>query len=127
VYAAPEYWFNKTPAPEVLVLDATELGAIEKSRSLKLNLPSDQTWRVQGMVPARGRLLVAHSHAGLIGFTLGGSIGSRALVAGKPHAGAGEPVAGGPAVYAMDVEKKGKFIYLSDASTGALSVLRLLR
>ena len=126
IYAAPEYWFDKAPEPEVFVLDATDLGSIEKKRSYKLGLPTDQTWRVQGMARAGSRLLVAHSHAGLVAFTRRGSIGARALMGAKPHLGAGEPVAGAPAVYAMDVEKRGKIFYLSDAATGALTVLRLV-
>ncbi|MEA2447282.1 MAG: hypothetical protein QOK47_919 [Actinomycetota bacterium] len=123
VYAATEYWFDDQISPEVVVLDATKPDAIKRVRTLRLKVPTDNNWRVQGMAWAGKRLLVAHSHAGLIGFTTKGAVSARALIGSVPHEGAGVP----GSVYAMDVERRGKLIYVTDASTGALQILRLLR
>ena len=131
VYAATEYWFDKTVPPAVVVLNATDFGKIEARRPLSLKLPADDQWRVQGMTWAKRRLLVAHSHAGLIGFTTRGRLASRALIGGAMHEAAQPPPveqAGFPtSAYAMDVEARGRFIYLTDAATGSLHVLRASR
>ncbi len=76
-------------------------------------------------------MLVAHSHAGLIGFNSRGRMAARALLGGAMHEGAEPPPkerGGFPtSAYAMDVEKRGRFIYVTDAATGSLHVLRPVR
>ncbi len=123
VYVATEYWFESALKPEVIVLDATVLDDIKRVRTLRLQLPADDLWRVQGMARVRGRLLVAHSHAGLVAFGRSGGLRARALLGGAHH---GDSGAAG-AVYGMDVEAVGRRAYLTDAATGVLHVLRLLR
>jgi hypothetical protein len=123
VYAATEYWFNNQTKPEIVVLDATSLDDIKKVKTLGLKVPTEDLWRVQGMAWSGRKLLVAHSHAGLVGFTARGGIAARALIGGPHHEGAGVP----SSVYAMDVERLGRLVYLTDAATGALHVMKLTR
>ena len=131
VYAATEYWFDKTLKPKVVVLDATDLGTIRLDRSLSLRLPADDQWRVQGMAWGNRRLWVAHSHAGLVGLSAGGRVLSRALFGGAMHEAAEPPPMEQSgfrtSAYAMDVEKRGRYLYLTDAATGGLHVLELQR
>lgn len=121
VYAATEYWFDPQIPPAIVVLNATKFDAIKKVRTLRLEVPVDDLWRVQAMAWAGKRLLVAHSHAGLVGFTPKGRMSARALLGGPHHEGAGVL----SAAYAMDVEQRGKLTYLTDAATGALHTLRI--
>jgi len=131
VYAATEYWFDKSLKPRVIVLDASDPASISKTRALSLGLPADDQWRVQGMAWAGRRLLIAHSHAGLVALNPRGKLTARALIGGAMNSAAEPPPkeqAGfSTAAYAMDVERKGPFVYLSDAATGTLHVLRLAR
>jgi hypothetical protein len=131
VYAATEYWFDKTLTPRVIVLDATDPASISEKRALSLGLPADDQWRVQGMTWAGRRLLIAHSHAGLVAMNQRGRLTARALIGGAMNSAAEPPPkeqAGfSTAAYAMDVERKGPFVYLSDAATGMLHVLRSRR
>lgn len=128
VYAATEYWFDKTQSPRVVVLDATKPEKIKVVRSLSLGLPAEDMWRVQGLTWRRGRLLVAHSHAGLVALDPRGSLRARALLGGSMNEAAEPPpteqMALRTSAYAMDVERRGRFIYLTDAATGTLHVLR---
>jgi hypothetical protein len=118
VWAASEYWFDKSLKPEVVVLDATKLEAIEKRRSLNLGLPADDLWRVQGIDRRRGGLFVAHSHAGVVVFAPDGSV-RRAAATPFEH----RPEAGMTgSVYAMDVELRFPYVMVTDASTGRLIV-----
>ncbi len=131
VYAAAEYWFDNTLKPQVLVLDATDPGDIKKAGVLSLKLPAEHMWRAQGMTWGGRRLLIAHSHAGLVGLNSRGALAARSLIAGPIHADAEPPSmeqSGQKAsAYAMDVEKRERFIYLTDAATGALHMLRPAR
>jgi hypothetical protein len=128
VYAATEYWFEKTLKPQVIVLDAGKPDAIKKARVLSLRLPAEDMWRVQGMTWRKGKLLVAHSHAGLVELTPRGRVRSRALLGGSMNEAAEPPpteqMGLRTSAYAMDVEARGRYVYLTDAATGALHVLR---
>ncbi len=122
VYAATEYWFDSSSKPEVIVLDATKLDAIEKTDTWSLRLPADDLWRIQGMALKGRRLLVAHSHAGLVSFNGRGRARAVARVPGRPGEAAG--AVGSP--YAMDVARRRGHVYVTDASSGALTGLRPL-
>ena len=123
VYAATEYWFDSTLRPEIHVLDATKLDAIKEVKRFGLDVPAEDSWRVQGMTLSGRRLLVAHSHAGLVVFNPSGAIKAVAQLGARHRTDAAMP----GAVYAMDVEIRRGHVLLSDASTGRLHVLRLLR
>ena len=131
VYAASEYWFDKQARAEVFVLDATDPTAIRKVRSLRLDVPVDELWRVQGIERVGRNLLVSYSHAGLVRFTSTGRVSARVSLGRTPNEEAEPPpteqrqvkVAG----YAIDVERRGKLVYVADASTGMLHVLRFRR
>lgn len=118
VYAATEYWFLKNIPPSVLVLDATNLDAIEKVGERKLRVPVDDNWRAQGLVVNR-RLYVAHSHAGLVEFNRRGHLAGVAALPDKVNEGAGYQ----STPYAMDVARHNGYLLLSDAATGHLWVL----
>ncbi|MFN2388803.1 MAG: LVIVD repeat-containing protein [Actinomycetota bacterium] len=122
IYAATEYWFDDQLAPEVVVLDATDLSDIRKRGVKSIGKPADDAWRVQGMELVGGRLLVAHSHAGLVSFpTRRSGAPSLVSIAGRRNPEAGV-VGEGP--YAFDVDARGGLLFLTDAATGVLSILR---
>ncbi|MFN2588397.1 MAG: LVIVD repeat-containing protein [Actinomycetota bacterium] len=123
VYVATEYWFDSNTKPEVIVLDARDLDAIEEKRRIGLGLPATDEFRIQGMSLAQGPLLVAHSQAGLIAYTLDGhdagyftDLGARNEAAGA----SGEP-------YAFDVEASKGLLYVTDGATGTLTIVRATR
>ncbi|MDQ3645865.1 MAG: hypothetical protein M3345_02905, partial [Actinomycetota bacterium] len=120
VYAASEYWFRANTPAEIVVLDASSFDAIEERSRWGLGRPPEEAWRVQGMEYANGALYVAHSTGGLM--VLDGRGRTQASVAppGKRNEAAG--VQGSP--YAMDVEVLRSAVLLTDAATGALTVLR---
>jgi hypothetical protein len=119
VYAATEYWFDPSIAPEVVVLDATKLDKIKEARRLSFGGAADEAGRIQGMALDRGSLLVAHSSLGLVR-VLDADVFGVARPIGPRSEGAG--VMGAP--YAMDVEAARGRSYLTDAATGALTTLR---
>lgn len=124
VYAATEYWFEKGLEPRVLRLDATDLNDIHELSSIDLAYvadPNDRE-RVQGMDIRNGRLYVAWSTVGVLVFKIGKDALSAKwdLPAGKPTAKA--TMLGSP--YAYDVETVGKHMYVTDATTGQLSIFR---
>ena len=123
VFAATEYWFDKTLPARVIVLDATKLDAIEKRRARRLRVPADDHWRVQGIDWTREGLYVAHSHAGVIRFkSLGRRVTGVAAWPKPPNEGAGYTAS----PYAMDVVMgPGGYRLTSDASSGVMSVLVL--
>jgi hypothetical protein len=120
VYAATEYWFDASIESEVVVLDASKLDAIKERRRLSAGAGTEETLRVQGMSLSGSRLLIAHSGMGMISATPRGGFTGWAKIAGVLNEGAG--VLGAP--FAMDVEQARGHIYLTDAATGMLSVLR---
>lgn len=122
VYAATEYWFDKRLPPEVVVLDASDLGKIAERRRFGLKLtPEEPNW-IQGMALARGRLYVAHSTQGLVGFDT--RSGRRAW--GYRPSGTRNPSAGVlSSPYSIDVELRGGRAYLTDGALGTVEVLRL--
>ncbi|MGH2753764.1 MAG: hypothetical protein ACRDLB_04965 [Actinomycetota bacterium] len=124
VYAATEYWFDAAIEPEVVVLNASELEDISEVRRIDFTSgppAPDGSDRVQGMDLDGANLLIAHSGLGLIAATPEGVAEGVARLAGTRNEGAG--VAGAP--YAMDVEARRGYFYLTDAATGVLTVLRV--
>ena len=123
VYAATEYWFDPSIESEVVVLDASKLDAIKERRRLSAGAGTEESLRVQGMSLSGNRLLIAHSGMGMVSATAGRTFNGWAKIAGSRNEGAG--VLGAP--FAMDVEETRGHIYLTDAATGTLTVLRPAR
>lgn len=124
VYAASEYWFNKTLEPEIFVLDATKLDAINQRRKISLGLPAAPENFIQGVALKGERLYAAHSAKGVVVFdTRSGRPVDSFVAKGARNANAG--VQASP--YAIDVELMGSRGYVSDAATGALTVFPLAR
>lgn len=122
VYAATEYWFDKRIPPEVVVLDASDLDDITERRRIGLKLPPEEGNWIQGMTLARGRLYVAHSAQGLVGFD---PRSGRRVMAHRPT-GKRNPNAGVmSSPYSIDIEVSGRWGYLTDASLGTVESLRL--
>lgn len=119
VYVATEYWFDKTRKPQVIELDARDLGAIEVKRRLSFGAPPDDLWRVQEIALAGSELYVAHSHLGLL--VLDGR-GRVARIARVPGSTAVEPPVVAP--YAYGVAPVGRRAYVTDAGSGLLWTLR---
>ncbi|MDQ4065526.1 MAG: hypothetical protein M3161_05710 [Actinomycetota bacterium] len=120
IYAATEYWFNKQLAPEVIVLDATDLGAIEEVDRFSIGAPAQDAWRVQGMELWGDLLYVAHSQAGVIVFNgQSGKVVDRIKLSGKPNAG--HPFVGAKSM-AFDVDVAAKRLFATDAVTGLLTI-----
>ncbi|HEU4481038.1 MAG TPA: hypothetical protein VFS18_04060, partial [Actinomycetota bacterium] len=116
VYAATEYWFDGSLVPEIVVLDASKLDAIERSRRLAIGAPADDAARVQGMTLHGDRILVAHSSLGTMSLTKNGRVKGVARYERPRNEGAG--VTSSP--YSFDVEASGRYIYIADAATGRL-------
>lgn len=120
IYAATEYWFDKAIPPEVLVLEATDLGKIRVDDRISLGVKPEESTFVQGMALDGRSLYVAQSGEGLLTFdSASGRLKRRALQGGRRNEQAG--VTGAP--YAYDVEVNGDSVYLSDAALGTLAVL----
>lgn len=120
VYAATEYWFDGSAAPEVRRLDATRLDSIRSTGRLAAGFAPEDTWRVQGIELAGGDLFAAHSHAGLVGFSRDGAVKAAGDAAAPVNPNAGARTS----PYAMDVEARGGLLYVTDAATGTLTVWR---
>ena len=122
VFAATEYWFDKSIVPEVIALDATKLDSIAEKKRFATGIP-DEFQRLQGMAVSGGRLYVAASARGLLTFRLNGRAAGTWVKKGTPNPEAG--VAGSP--YVMDVEVKRGRILVTDAATGVLTSLPVRR
>lgn len=120
VYAATEYWFDESLKPEVVVLDAKDLGAIAERKRIGLNVPAMEEYRVQGMAISKGRLYVAHSRLGLVAFDRAGHTVAYVNEFGTRNEGStelGEP-------YTFDVDAAKGLLYVTDAATGTLTLVR---
>lgn len=122
VYAATEYWFNKTLVPEVIQIDASNLAKMKEVRRISLGAPADDASRIQGMALTGDELLVAHSTLGLRSFDRAGKPTGAWVTPGPQHEAAG--VQGRP--YTFDVEAAGGQVFTTDASSGTLTILRHL-
>lgn len=115
VYAATEYWFDKTIPPAVFILDASKLDDIKKVGERSLAVPAEDTWRVQGLV-VRRHLFVAHSHAGLLEYNHRGRLVGAASSPQTINEAAGYQMT----PYSMDVVMHRGELLVSDAATGYL-------
>ena len=123
VYAATEYWFDESLEPEVVVLDATDLGAIAEKKRFGLNVPAAEEFRLQGMTIDQGRIYVAHSSLGLVGFDSAGHPVEYIAELGKRNDGSTEL----SDTYAFDVEASKGILYVTDAASGTLTLARRTR
>lgn len=123
VYLAPEYWFVKNLEPQIEVVDLNEPG--ETPRRIGVTKLADDLWRVQGMAVSNGYLYVAHSHAGLAIFDAKGVlVGVDQRFGARNEASRVAPGTPGAVPYVFDVEVDGELVYVSDAATGTLTILR---
>lgn len=119
VAAAHEYWFDDTLPPEVVLLDATGLKKIRKVGTLNFGGQALDEERIQGLAAYKGRLFAGHSTLG-VGVAGADFTGLVRYPAGKPNTEAG--VLTGP--YANDLDMAGGYLYVTDAATGELVVLK---
>ena len=118
VYAATEYWFNKTLAPEVIELDATDPTAIEEVGRIGFGI-ADDAHRVQGIDVVGGDLVIGHSTEGALWYDLKkDKLTDIYRKLGPRNEGAA--MLGSP--YAMDVEDHEWMTLVSDGSSGRLTV-----
>jgi hypothetical protein len=124
VYAASEYWFDRTAnqvRPEIVVLDATDPAAIKRVATLSLGVEPAAETRVQGIDMIGSRLYAAHSGEGLVVF----DVRRRKVLGRFKDPGPMNDAAAAPgAPYAIDVEATGRRLLVSDGATGRITVLR---
>lgn len=122
VYAATEYWFDKTIPPEVVVLDASDLGKITERRRFGLGVPPEEASWIQGLDLAGRHLLVAHSSHGLVAFD---TRSDRTRIAHKPSGKRNVNAGVIASPYSIDVEVVGGHAYVTDAALGIVESVRL--
>ncbi len=71
VYAATEYWFNDQIPPQVMVLDAGDLGDVKRTGRLHVGVDPAEHLFLQGMDLVGSRLYVAQSSLGVGVFDVG--------------------------------------------------------
>jgi hypothetical protein len=123
IYAATEYWFDESTKPEVVVLDAGDLGAISEKSRFSLGLPATEEFRIQGMAIDGGRIHVAYSSAGLVAFDLDGHEAGYFNDLGDRNENATEL----SQPYAFDVEAAKGLLFATDGASGTLTLLRAAR
>lgn len=125
VYAATEYWFNKTQPPEVVVLDGTDLAKLKEVRRMAVTKTADDKNRIQGMTLDGSELLVAHTDRGVISFPSRDEVETfRTPACARPKPGSDVICSVGlPPVSVTDVEVDGGALYVSNAATGVLSIV----
>lgn len=126
VYAATEYWFDKGLAPEIVVLDVTDPGAIKEKRRFSFGGDPRALFdaeRLQGMALSGKTLYVAHSTFGLL--TVNADTG-RIIASGRVKGNKNPQARVEVAPYSIDVALVGGLIYLSDAATGKVDIFEEL-
>lgn len=123
VYAATEYWFNESLVPEVVVLDLTKLDAIKERKRFGLRMAAAEEFRIQGMTIDQGRIYVAHSSLGLVGFDSAGHPVEHIADLGDRNESSTEL----SDTYAFDVEASKGLLYVTDAASGTLTLARRTR
>ncbi len=118
VFAATEYWFDKTNVPAIAIYDATDPTKIEIVGRIGLGPARDET-RAQGMTIGPGGLYVANSSLGLVRLT---GKGPKTVFKESGRLNPSAKVLTAP--YAFDVEYANGRLYVTDAATGTLSVLK---
>jgi hypothetical protein len=118
VFAATEYWFDKTNVPAIAIYDATDPTKIELIDRLGTG-PARDEFRIQGMAIGNGGFYLAQSSLGLVKLT---NKGPRTVF---KESGRLNPLAKVlTAPYAFDVESAFGRLYVTDAATGTLTVLK---
>lgn len=125
IYGASEYWFDKQQEPVVVILDATKLDRIKRTGVYSAGVAADDRLRVQGMTLTGRTLYVAHSELGAGVLGARGAFRSLIPTQGQRNDRAKVPV--GEGVYAYDVEYGRGSLYVTDAATGRLTVVRAPR
>ena len=120
VLAATEYWFDKTNVPAVVVYDAKKLDSIEAISRIGAKAQAKDEMRIQGMALADGSLYAAHSSLGVVSFDSDGSTDTIYKATGRLNPNSGVLTA----PYAFDVEAANGRLYVTDAATGTLTVVR---
>ena len=120
VYAASEYWFEPTTPAAVYELNATKLDRIRRGRTAAAPVDPTEPWRVGGIEITGKRLNVAWGHMGLVSGSLKGRTAGAYQVARPVNKNS--PLKAAP--YAMDVDSAGGLLYLTDASSGILTILK---
>ena len=119
VVAAHEYWFQDALEPAVVALDVTSFDKIQEIETIDFGGGAVEDERVQGLAYRGNTLFVGHSTLGL-GVVEPGRQSLVKYPAGPRNDGA--RVMKGP--YANDLEMVGRYLYLTDAATGELVVLK---
>ena len=120
IYGATEYWFTKTNPPVVVELDASKLSSIDLERKLSMGCKTDDSQRVQGMALAGDDLYVANSGVGLPVFFGKDSVRYTPVHIAKQNAESGYP----GNYYVFDVETDGKYVYVTDAANGFMTIVK---
>jgi hypothetical protein len=121
VFAASEYWFEPTTPAAVYTLDATKLESIKRKRVESAPVDSSsEPWRVGGIEVAGDWLHITFGHLGLVSRPLRGGAPAAYQVARPVNDNATLKAA----PYAMDVDSAGGLLYLTDASSGILTILK---
>ena len=119
VVASHEYWFEDPLVPAVVALDVTNPENIREIQTIGFGGQPIEEERVQGLAYRGNTLFVAHS-------TLGLGVASpenlRLYRYASRDRNDGAKVMKGP--YANDLEMVGRYLYLTDAATGELVVLK---
>ncbi len=120
VFAATEYWFDKSTEPRIVQLDATKLDDMKEVDRWG-EAPADDLWRIQSLDLAGKHLYVAASHAGVLKLRW-----SSRGIADKPkgiaaNLGSGGNVESPGAPYAFDALVVGKHVLASDGASGTLT------
>jgi hypothetical protein len=120
VLAASEYWFQSATPASVWKLDATKLDRIKTSSKETGAYEAAEPWRVGGIEIQGSRVHVAMGHAGLVSQSLRG----RSLGAYRVPRPVNENASLQASPYAMDVDSAGGLLYLTDAASGMLTILK---
>ena len=119
VVASHEYWFEDPLAPAVVALDVTNPEKISKIETIGFGGQAVEDERVQGLAYRGNTLYVGHSTLGL-GVASPENLRLYRYPAGERNEDS--LVMNGP--YANDLEMVGRYLYLTDAATGELVVLK---
>jgi hypothetical protein len=120
VFAASEYWFEPTTPATLYELNATNLDRIRLRRVATAPVDPSEPWRMGGIEITGGRLHVALGHVGLVSGSLRGRLTGAYHVARPVNKNATLKAA----PYAMDVDSSRGLLFLTDASSGILTILK---
>lgn len=120
VFAASEYWFEPNTPAAVYDLNATRLDRIKVRRVGTGPIEPSEPWRIGGIETTGGRLHLALGHVGLVSSSFKG----RSIAAYHVARPVNENATLRATPYAMDVDSSKGMLYLTDASSGMLTILK---